>query len=152
MYNFFVELNPSWQIVSSNSHIIHVVRNIFWVLLFEFCKVPVHCSLENWRSVAETKGYNCGDKCAKRSFKCHFVLIFVCNMRSEEHTSELQSPDHLVCRLLLEFCKIPVHCSLENWGGVAEPEGHNHGNECAKRSFKCHFVLVLIHNPNIVHQ
>src|SRR5258708_10011140 len=24
------------------------------------------------------------------------------NTRSEEHTSELQSPDHLVCRLLLE--------------------------------------------------
>src|SRR5258708_23924156 len=24
------------------------------------------------------------------------------NHRSEEHTSELQSPDHLVCRLLLE--------------------------------------------------
>src|SRR5438552_14099626 len=24
------------------------------------------------------------------------------NFRSEEHTSELQSPDHLVCRLLLE--------------------------------------------------
>src|SRR5258708_14077496 len=25
-----------------------------------------------------------------------------CQSRSEEHTSELQSPDHLVCRLLLE--------------------------------------------------
>src|SRR5258708_33392329 len=25
-----------------------------------------------------------------------------CKRRSEEHTSELQSPDHLVCRLLLE--------------------------------------------------
>src|SRR5947208_9310821 len=25
-----------------------------------------------------------------------------CSTRSEEHTSELQSPDHLVCRLLLE--------------------------------------------------
>src|SRR5947208_12766655 len=25
-----------------------------------------------------------------------------CHRRSEEHTSELQSPDHLVCRLLLE--------------------------------------------------
>src|SRR5438552_14295247 len=25
-----------------------------------------------------------------------------CAVRSEEHTSELQSPDHLVCRLLLE--------------------------------------------------
>src|SRR5258708_31227882 len=29
----------------------------------------------------------------------------VCS-RSEEHTSELQSPDHLVCRLLLEKKKI----------------------------------------------
>src|SRR5947208_5084803 len=27
---------------------------------------------------------------------------FLMNDRSEEHTSELQSPDHLVCRLLLE--------------------------------------------------
>src|SRR5258708_22612915 len=26
----------------------------------------------------------------------------VTKLRSEEHTSELQSPDHLVCRLLLE--------------------------------------------------
>src|SRR5438552_4989001 len=29
-------------------------------------------------------------------------LDSVHNDRSEEHTSELQSPDHLVCRLLLE--------------------------------------------------
>src|SRR5258708_23281781 len=29
--------------------------------------------------------------------------------RSEEHTSELQSPDHLVCRLLLEKKKT-THC------------------------------------------
>src|SRR5438552_15001118 len=29
--------------------------------------------------------------------------------RSEEHTSELQSPDHLVCRLLLEKKKNPGH-------------------------------------------
>src|SRR5258708_26571350 len=28
--------------------------------------------------------------------------------RSEEHTSELQSPDHLVCRLLLEKKKSPL--------------------------------------------
>src|SRR5947208_13236904 len=38
--------------------------------------------------------------------------------RSEEHTSELQSPDHLVCRLLLEKKKpggVMVYrtCSLE---------------------------------------
>src|SRR5258708_25126891 len=32
------------------------------------------------------------------------------NNRSEEHTSELQSPDHLVCRLLLEKKK-----KLDDW-------------------------------------
>src|SRR5258708_28657065 len=31
-----------------------------------------------------------------------FVLPVNAQARSEEHTSELQSPDHLVCRLLLE--------------------------------------------------
>src|SRR5438552_8738042 len=30
------------------------------------------------------------------------------DQRSEEHTSELQSPDHLVCRLLLEKKKKPT--------------------------------------------
>src|SRR5258708_13886446 len=30
------------------------------------------------------------------------VQVGQCLARSEEHTSELQSPDHLVCRLLLE--------------------------------------------------
>src|SRR5438552_7156993 len=32
--------------------------------------------------------------------------VKVTESRSEEHTSELQSPDHLVCRLLLEKKKI----------------------------------------------
>src|SRR5207244_10969403 len=32
--------------------------------------------------------------------------------RSEEHTSELQSPDHLVCRLLLEKKKYGHHVDL----------------------------------------
>src|SRR5258708_28610924 len=31
--------------------------------------------------------------------------------RSEEHTSELQSPDHLVCRLLLEKKKYKIYCT-----------------------------------------
>src|SRR5258708_8320056 len=33
-------------------------------------------------------------------------------VRSEEHTSELQSPDHLVCRLLLEKKKITQYKSV----------------------------------------
>src|SRR5258708_17392026 len=36
--------------------------------------------------------------------------------RSEEHTSELQSPDHLVCRLLLEKKKnvVTMHKTIHN--------------------------------------
>src|SRR5438552_13279375 len=32
----------------------------------------------------------------------HRLTSLLDRLRSEEHTSELQSPDHLVCRLLLE--------------------------------------------------
>src|SRR5258708_11328413 len=31
-----------------------------------------------------------------------FLALTFATMRSEEHTSELQSPDHIVCRLLLD--------------------------------------------------
>src|SRR5258708_21324691 len=39
--------------------------------------------------------------------------------RSEEHTSELQSPDHLVCRLLLEKKKKTKHHHVST--DAAEP-------------------------------
>src|SRR5258708_26781272 len=35
--------------------------------------------------------------------------------RSEEHTSELQSPDHLVCRLLLEKKKRNMKMMNKHW-------------------------------------
>src|SRR5258708_31275437 len=35
--------------------------------------------------------------------------------RSEEHTSELQSPDHLVCRLLLEKKKKQPQLCIESY-------------------------------------
>src|SRR5258708_10807025 len=34
--------------------------------------------------------------------QCREIRQITLRFRSEEHTSELQSPDHLVCRLLLE--------------------------------------------------
>src|SRR5258708_17215709 len=37
-----------------------------------------------------------------------FIIITTATTRSEEHTSELQSPDHLVCRLLLEKKNRPI--------------------------------------------
>src|SRR5207244_11924636 len=36
------------------------------------------------------------------SWRWGLVALVTLALRSEEHTSELQSPDHLVCRLLLE--------------------------------------------------
>src|SRR2546429_4488994 len=45
-------------------------------------------------------------RCVNGRFQCRFSL-FVSHSRSEEHTSELQSRLHLVCRLLLEKKKRP---------------------------------------------
>src|SRR5947208_9328273 len=42
------------------------------------------------------------------------------HLRSEEHTSELQSPDHLVCRLLLEKKK-SIDSIQRLLLGVADP-------------------------------
>src|SRR5258708_8316482 len=42
--------------------------------------------------------------------------------RSEEHTSELQSPDHLVCRLLLEKKKTNDH-RVYTWTRSASTTG-----------------------------
>src|SRR5438876_8132034 len=42
------------------------------------------------------------------------VLPVAGSARSEEHTSELQSPVHLVCRLLLEKKKKSTESSREN--------------------------------------
>src|SRR5258708_22628662 len=51
--------------------------------------------------------------------------------RSEEHTSELQSPDHLVCRLLLEKKKKKsdsnCDCRNDNRHSVDDP-GHAVGH------------------------
>src|SRR5207244_13547507 len=40
--------------------------------------------------------------CGPRPGSRHRCPLAITSRRSEEHTSELQSPDHLVCRLLLE--------------------------------------------------
>src|SRR4051794_41427651 len=51
---------------------------------------------------------------------CHYGPGWRCPIRSEEHTSELQSPVHLVCRLLLEKKK------KQSWHHPARPNRHNH--------------------------
>src|SRR5256885_16950410 len=46
------------------------------------------------------------DSVANRSRTCNANALPSINRRSEEHTSELQSPCNLVCRLLLEKKKV----------------------------------------------
>src|SRR5258708_22872827 len=45
--------------------------------------------------------------------------------RSEEHTSELQSPDHLVCRLLLEKKKTNTATTYEGRSTTDVRSGHS---------------------------
>src|SRR5207244_13411044 len=64
---------------------------------------PAHlqelCVVESGLWIARRKGCGvCGDP--PRRSRSHPIQNGL--DRSEEHTSELQSPDHLVCRLLLE--------------------------------------------------
>src|SRR5258708_29271169 len=54
--------------------------------------------------------------------------VYVAGERSEEHTSELQSPDHLVCRLLLGKKK------KKFWG---ERLGHNLIGNTPRRCSLC---------------
>src|SRR5207244_13525708 len=64
-----------------------------------FCKPSVVGSNPTTGSIICSLSLALAAFASARSFKA--VAKFVC-WRSEEHTSELQSPDHLVCRLLLE--------------------------------------------------
>src|SRR5258708_9872064 len=62
------------------------------------CHVFVYLLLHGIPLVSRAVSYVVG-KVFLRRLRCR-------DTRSEEHTSELQSPDHLVCRLLLEKKKI----------------------------------------------
>src|SRR5258708_30724038 len=56
--------------------------------------------LQGWAIVDNTIGEDWND--VEVSLVAGAPHSFIQQLRSEEHTSELQSPDHLVCRLLLE--------------------------------------------------
>src|SRR5258708_24304859 len=61
---------------------------------------------------ADADGVEASLDLAFQRHRLGLALKQICEIeRSEEHTSELQSPDHLVCRLLLEKKKMePKQC------------------------------------------
>src|SRR2546426_6325118 len=59
----------------------------------------------------------CHTRCAGTAFDLSLIVTRVLPCRSEEHTSELQSPCNLVCRLLLEKKKnkkLSIPATLSN--------------------------------------
>src|SRR5258708_27181825 len=62
----------------------------------------------------------------------HDVRVDVPRDRSEEHTSELQSPDHLVCRLLLEKKK-KVNTMMRDTHHVSRVAVHLQSTTCANQ-------------------
>src|ERR1039457_4219990 len=77
--------------------------------------------------------------------------------RSEEHTSELQSPCNLVCRLLLEKKKKPhelissaqiyhpVCPDLASWGGQCPTiAGCDSKSSCSADKFRCVFFFFFL--------
>src|SRR5438552_14933765 len=65
--------------------------------------LPPGNTVQQWNTIAENTVVGSGAFQAEGFIYMGYVSSA---MRSEEHTSELQSPDHLVCRLLLEKKKI----------------------------------------------
>src|SRR5690625_5354922 len=80
-YFFFIDSATS-EIYTLSLHDALPISLIFWDFYFAWCLYLHRIELVD---------------------RCHWF-----NLRSEEHTSELQSRGHLVCRLLLEKKKTPV--------------------------------------------
>src|SRR5947208_7026985 len=68
--------------------------------------------------------------------------------RSEEHTSELQSPDHLVCRLLLEKKKQQLTNAVDHDGYIARMAFDGYEVLVHEKSLSYHgdFVVEVIDN------
>src|SRR5256885_2901568 len=71
-------------------------------------------TVERSRPVSSVHSTRCPD-CTRRGSVLR-IRVAPIGLRSEEHTSELQSPCNLVCRLLLEKKKIPTPTAPSTMG------------------------------------
>src|SRR5574344_1695139 len=80
----------------------YLVNNLLLLLSVDITLVKI--LRRNNRSETLIPEYRSNSTPLLKLSRKHFSLALclrLCTVRSEEHTSELQSPDHLVCRLLL---------------------------------------------------
>src|SRR5438309_12129346 len=85
---------------------------VFFVFFFLMIRRPPRSTLFPYTTLFRSQLVLVGDKCVSGSSLKGRHTLARNRRRSEEHTSELQSQFHLVCRLLLEKKKkIPhTHC------------------------------------------
>src|SRR5690625_6228841 len=84
------------------------LRNLLWSILAQIYERDLFKEeIESILSTYYASGMNDVDykDIFQFDLKC-IEELFISNWRSEEHTSELQSRGHLVCRLLLEKKKL----------------------------------------------
>src|SRR2546422_2941837 len=114
--------------ISEHTHIV-LVSTCFFFFFFSSRRRHTRCSRDwssdvcssdlawRWRWISAP----CGDRtqCLERLVSRGKPRVGGCLERSEEHTSELQSRLHLVCRLLLEKKKTPRAREAELGGAAA---------------------------------
>src|SRR5207244_9635232 len=90
-----VEISPQiWQ------EVLHGMGTTYQSTIRQFTdpvSLAPYCLRRVWDATPNPTGEGDADRDPWRILLAQYTLP-----RSEEHTSELQSPDHLVCRLLLE--------------------------------------------------
>src|SRR5258708_8458088 len=93
---------------------------IFFIFFFLMIRRPPRSTLFPYTTLFRSKQGPAGLYCHSL-FRLKPEMIQELEGRSEEHTSELQSPDHLVCRLLLEKKKKKMH-RQQLWQQLRMPE------------------------------
>src|SRR3712207_9229649 len=97
---------------------INSINNIFYYFFFfndtattEIYTLSLHDALPIYNTVNNLVSAENPDKPAWTSDlqNCELINGCCCKLRSEEHTSELQSRQYLVCRLLLEKKKKKIY-------------------------------------------
>src|SRR5256885_16972403 len=87
---------------------------LFFFFFFLMIRRPPRSTLFPYTTLFRSIARQTRSRGARRRifFSMRSVLPAMRNLRSEEHTSELQSPCNLVCRLLLEKKKKKQHTLL----------------------------------------
>src|SRR5438876_10770268 len=94
------------SVYTESNTVVHPFLLFFFIFFFLMIRRPPRSTLFPYTTLFRSKISSCWRSTVAACKRCCAVPSIVLRLdrefRSEEHTSELQSPVHLVCRLLLE--------------------------------------------------